>query len=251
MRTPPTLSLLVALACALSACGPSGATIDKLVQEKQILEERVKTLESELDELRSGGARRLGEAQHAFHAGDFTKTISIAEELGRLHPNTSESTQATALANQARERLDEVTRLRAAEAEAERRDRERSTRDRVRDVVRVQRVWTDRPNSAGGVDLNIVWQNRSAKTVKYAYFTLVPYNAVGDAVACSIRDYSEYTAEVTGPIRPGQTYGGGMPWENAWYNNTIKRARVEQIRIVYTDSTWVRFSEDEARFALD
>ena len=70
---------------------------------------------------------------------------------------------------------------------------EQGQRDKARSSILVSRVSTDNPNSAGGVNFRVVWQNTSDKVVKYCYFTVVPYNAVGDAVYCTIRRESEYT----------------------------------------------------------
>ena len=42
-------------------------------------------------------------------------------------------------------------------------------------------VWKPGPNSAGGVSVQIIFQNDTQKTIKYVYFDVVPYNAVKDA----------------------------------------------------------------------
>lgn len=55
-------------------------------------------------------------------------------------------------------------------------------------------------NSVGGVEPSIYWRNDSGKTIKYITFTVVPYNAVGDQVSCSITGRSTMDLEITGPI---------------------------------------------------
>ncbi len=57
-------------------------------------------------------------------------------------------------------------------------------------------------NSANGVTPTVCFRNNSSKTIKYVTFTLVPINAVGDNVACTIRGYSSVKARVVGPIYP-------------------------------------------------
>lgn len=42
-------------------------------------------------------------------------------------------------------------------------------------------TWRPGPNSAGGVSVQIIFQNDTQKTIKYVYFDVVPYNAVKDA----------------------------------------------------------------------
>ncbi len=57
-------------------------------------------------------------------------------------------------------------------------------------------------NSVGGVEPIIRWRNDSGKTIKYIYFTVVPYNAVGDIVSCRISGDSTEYLQVTGPYEP-------------------------------------------------
>lgn len=57
-------------------------------------------------------------------------------------------------------------------------------------------------NSANGVTPTICFRNNSNKTIKYVTFTLVPFNAVGDRVSCTIRGYSSVEARLVGPIAP-------------------------------------------------
>ena len=58
------------------------------------------------------------------------------------------------------------------------------------------------PNSAGGVGPTIVWRNDSGKTIKYATFTAIPYNSVGDIVSSDIGGVTSVDLKVTGPIKP-------------------------------------------------
>ena len=59
-----------------------------------------------------------------------------------------------------------------------------------------------RTNSVGGVTVDIDYSNNSNKTIKYITWYMTPYNAVGDAVRCSVRGYSQVTGKTTGPIDP-------------------------------------------------
>lgn len=57
-------------------------------------------------------------------------------------------------------------------------------------------------NAFDGVTPTICFRNNSNKTIKYVTFTMVPTNAVGDRVSCTIRGYSATTARLVGPIEP-------------------------------------------------
>lgn len=93
------------------------------------------------------------------------------------------------------------------------------------------------PNSAGGVSVRIrLLKNKSEKTIKYYILYFVPYNAVGDKVACSITGKVENSVKGTGPISPNEILHGLM-FENAWYNNSIKSAKITKAEIQYMDGT--------------
>ncbi len=95
--------------------------------------------------------------------------------------------------------------------------------------------WHGGPNSAGGVSVKGKITNGSAKTIKYITIRFTPYNRVGDAVYCSIRDVSEYGLQCTGPIGPDASYT--FFGENMWYNYSITSVRVTKAEIQYMDGT--------------
>lgn len=135
---------------------------------------------------------------------------------------------------------DQADALRKAEEEKQKQEEQKKQQDEInnaRSIIRVKKITTSKPNSAGGVDLYITWTNKSNKTIKYVTFKVTPYNAVGDAQYCSIRNYSQVSVQVTGPINSGQTYGDDKVWENAWYNNTITNAKLNEIDIIYMDNS--------------
>lgn len=119
-------------------------------------------------------------------------------------------------------------------------------KEKIQNTIKILHLATSRPNSAGGVDLEIVFKNVAAdKTIKYCTFTAVPYNAVNDVVNCTIRRESKFNGKVTGPIAPGQTHGEDESWSCAWYNNTIKRAELTGVRIEYTDGSIVSIGQND------
>ena len=103
-------------------------------------------------------------------------------------------------------------------------------------------------NSAGGVSLKIYWRYfNTQKKIKYIYFTVIPYNKVGDKQICKIGGHSQFKGKITGPISAGyskRVYGGSRfrpsEWENAWYNRTISCVKLVKVKIEYMDeSTYV------------
>ncbi len=96
--------------------------------------------------------------------------------------------------------------------------------------------WHSGPNSAGGVDVGFDIKNLSEKTIKYASIFCVPYNAVGDAVSCSISGKVEDGVRFTGPLGPNQVAYNKL-WSNAWYNHSISSVVLTKVIIEYMDGT--------------
>jgi hypothetical protein len=107
--------------------------------------------------------------------------------------------------------------------------------------------WQFSPNSAGGVSVQLDFVNLSGKTIKYADFYFIPYNAVGDAVSCRTRRQSERGVQCTGPLENG-LWKRGMVFSNAWYNNSIKTVKITKIDIQYIDGSKTEISESEVEF---
>ena len=116
---------------------------------------------------------------------------------------------------------------------------------KLQQTIKLLKVYTSNPNSAGGVDLHVAWQNLSEKTIKYISFESIPYNAVDDPVKCTIRQTSSFKGQVTGPIEPGTVYGENYRWSCAWYNNTIKRAAIVGVKIDYMDGSSVTIGQND------
>ena len=94
-------------------------------------------------------------------------------------------------------------------------------------------------NSADGVEIWHIIYNAGTKAMKYVTFTYVPYNAVGDRVYCSIKKTAEVVCRLTGPIEPGEE--SRLSWENLWYNPTVSRIELLNVKIEYMDDTFEFF----------
>jgi hypothetical protein len=104
-----------------------------------------------------------------------------------------------------------------------------------KDSIEIIKCYTEDPNSAGGVNVNVIWKSKSIRTIKYARFDISAYNAVEDEVKGEYNDY--FVGKSTGPFNKGKTYGYGTYWENAWYNFSITHAKINSIELEYMDGT--------------
>ncbi|MBP3235694.1 MAG: hypothetical protein J6M61_01685 [Bacteroidales bacterium] len=110
--------------------------------------------------------------------------------------------------------------------------------------ISVYESYLGSPNSAGGCDYNFAFVNRSNKTIKYVYWYGNVYNAVGDKVACDIRDNYSFSGKDTGPYKPGEI--GGGTWDCIIYNWSAKKLKLTSIKVIYTDGTSVTISGKDA-----
>ena len=92
--------------------------------------------------------------------------------------------------------------------------------------------WESGPNSAGGCSVRFSFKNVTGKTIKYATFWFIPYNAVGDEVRCSIKNTSLDGVCFTGPLADGELHKGCL-WSNAWYNYSITKVGLSHVYIEY------------------
>ena len=156
---------------------------------------------------------------------NYSEAIKIIEDVKEYY-------------NDDKEILDLSSEMEKLQKNKENEEKEKQKVEEIKSSIKVTKIWTSSPNSAGGVDLYINWKNVSNKVIKYAYFTVVPYNSVNDIVNCTIRHYSSFTAQDEGPYSKGQgTSGTGYYWENAWYNYSIKSVKLESVSIMYMDGT--------------
>jgi len=102
-------------------------------------------------------------------------------------------------------------------------------------LIRDLRVYS--PNSADGVDFSISYGYfDNTKNIKYIYFTVVPYNAVGDIQTCQITGKSTAIGKVTGPISSEEYLS--VRWETMWYNSTITCVKLIKVEVQYMDGTF-------------
>ncbi|KZL88791.1 hypothetical protein CLMAG_58840 [Clostridium magnum DSM 2767] len=187
----------------------------------------------------------LGQAKDFASKADYQNAITHINSILSIDSNNQiAKALKTQYESDLQKKLDEQKRIEEEQAK-------QKEIDNVKNTIRLINAWTSRPNSAGGVDLKILWTNTSNKAVKYAFFNVVPYNAVGDPQQCTIRHDPSFRGKVTGPINPGQTYGGDQVWECAWYNNTIVSVKVKSIDITYMDGSTVSINEKQAEYALN
>ena len=111
------------------------------------------------------------------------------------------------------------------------------TKEGADTLIQLLKVKSSEPNSAGGVDAEITWKNKSKKAVKYLTFHVVAYNAVDDIVMSTIGYDTTRFLKVTGPVSSGAVYGKNTIWENIWYNHTIKHIAVTKIAFEYMDGS--------------
>ena len=202
-----------------------------------------------ISEYENGAERRISQIREAYKKNNLNQVEKLTEILSIYHPGSKEVVEAQGYIKELEKSKEEEAKRIEAEREKRRKEQEKTQKDKVRAIIRISRVYPSRPNSAGGVDAHVVWQNKSSKTIKYITFELEPYNAVGDVVCCTIRGRSAARGKVTGPIKPGQWYGENGYWECAWYNSTITKIKLISTEIEYMDGSTMELTGSDVEYA--
>jgi hypothetical protein len=130
----------------------------------------------------------------------------------------------------------------------------------------VYQVDSSQPNTAGGVDANIMWQNIGEGTIKYLVFVVSFINRVDDKVSSQIGGQDTFRLRITGPIEPnnpnirwliphnriaGQEGWSGSvsTWKNVIYNNTAARVAIDAIEVEYMNGDKQSISGNKLFFA--
>lgn len=243
MKLIEKLLLIFLAVFYLCACGPTQEDYDKLSSH-------VSELESKLDECQNGASRRISEIKDAFQKKDYDLVLSATEKLMEYHPGSSEAKEAEEIVSKVKLILKKQEAIAKKEAERKKDEEEKSIKDNFREKIRVSSVRVSSPNSAGGVDLYVRWQNRSQKIIKYATFSVDAYNAVNDRVSCDIGDHYTFHGQATGPVKYGQWKGDSQYWENAWWNHSIRKAKLVGVEIEYMDGSTYKIGSEEIKYIL-
>jgi hypothetical protein len=110
-------------------------------------------------------------------------------------------------------------------------------------------AYGQKPNTAGGVSVNIDFQNAGTQTLKGVAFSLVPYDEQGRQVSCEVNRTCATELKATGYFRPDGGYYS-RSWENVWYSRTIKYIRVTAVSVTHMDGATQVINRPEDLFAM-
>lgn len=264
----------IILACAVFMCGcVSNEEYENMAsqyqaqlaeKDEQIAEkdEQIKKLEDKIDNLRNDSSILLSRIREAYFLENYEKVVELYNRLHEIHPDSADDKTARELYKSARIEIN------VKREETEKRQKE-LRQEKVRNTIRIYKSYVADVDSAGGVDIQIAWENTSDKNIDYITFTVEVYNGVNDIISCEIKDTSTFKLKETGPIYPGggtlKSKGvefeiGGKPvevdnfygstWENVLYNNTAKKVLIKNILIEYSDDSTARLSGDDIELAF-
>ena len=178
----------------------------------------------------------------------FIMCIALLPNSTDGNQTTSYQTESTSNSEADKERLDSLAAIDAAEAKRQDSLKRAKRIELLKNTIKIKKAYLSSPNSAGGVDAHLVWKNVSNKTIKYLNWSGYPINAVGDPVSCEARGTIEGGGKVTGPIKPGATYGYGTYWDCLWYNYSAKKLVLTDIYIEYMDGSSIHINSNELKY---
>ena len=176
----------------------------------------------------------------------FLFCICLLRDCSDNYKTTSNNTESTS--NSETDKDDSLATIAAAEKKSQDSLKRAKRIDLLKNTIKIKKAYLSSPNSAGGVDAHLVWKNVSNKTIKYLNWSGYPINAVGDPVSCEARGTIEGGGKVTGPIKPGATYGYGTYWDCLWYNYSAKKLVLTEIDIEYMDGSSIHINKNELKY---
>ena len=176
----------------------------------------------------------------------FLFCICILKDCSDNYKTTSNNTESTS--NSETDKDDSLAIIAATEKKSQDSLKRAKRIDLLKNTIKIKKAYLSSPNSAGGVDAHLVWKNVSNKTIKYLNWSGYPINAVGDPVSCEARGTIEGCGKVTGPIKPGATYGYGTYWDCLWYNYSAKKLVLTGIYIKYMDGSSININKNELKY---
>lgn len=102
------------------------------------------------------------------------------------------------------------------------------------DILPISQINMD-VNSAGGVEVDIKFTNKSSKQIAYIYFTLKFYDRMGSPAYCEIKNTHTRRLQFTGPVNAGKSDTGY--WDPIIYCSTTAAVKPLSVDIEYTDGT--------------
>lgn len=171
--------------------------------------------------------------QNAYTSGDWQAAQSYAADLIQYFPDTDEAQSAKSIQSEAKAKIEEANIA--------------AKREQARSKLRISRCWVNGPDSAGGYELYINYENKSDKVIKYFRFGVTFYNAVGDPISTWRINKIEY-CEDTGPIAQGEGMRGNSEYWGKYYDSPIDHPEIVDVEVEYMDGTTWELSDEEISY---
>ena len=175
--------------------------------------------------------------QHLYEQKSGSMVSYITDEFEKYYPDAEALTDCRELAEKA-----------AKEKEQEEQDKIQKEIEEAKSIIQVTKVAVSEPDSAGGVELYFNFVNKSEKTIKYVYFAVTFYNAVGDVVNGKYNYGSVNYCQDTGPFATGEGRTGTWWYWGDFYNWDIKTVKLVSLSIEYMDGTTISLTPEQIEY---
>ncbi|MDU0204902.1 hypothetical protein ACYEXS_35745 [Paenibacillus sp. MAH-36] len=234
------LFFLLIISCSLTGCVSDTKYNDAL--------NKIANLEKELNDLKQGPQMSIIEIREQYESKNYDKVMELATTLHSKFNGVPEDIEARTMVRQIQDMRDKEAKKAEEEKTNLLAEQAKSAKEKARSIMRISKIHPSKPNSAGGVDLEIEWANNSDKVIKYVVFSVEPYNAVNDIVVSQIGGNSLFKGKITGPVSKDDVGLKNSYWENAWYNNSINTVQLVNVTIQYLDDTIVTLKDEDVQY---
>ena len=125
------------------------AQVQALESENTRLKAEALELSAKVDEYENGKENLLVKVRNHFEKKEYDEAKQLAQTLHKKFNGTSEDQQAQQIIQQIDKTLEEQKRTKEAAESKAAAEKKKNARDKAREIIRVSKVYTGTPNSAG------------------------------------------------------------------------------------------------------
>lgn len=123
--------------------------------------------------------------------------------------------------------------------------KEKERIEKIKNTISITNFTFYEPNSAGGVEVEIDFNSKIDKEIKYVYFYIYFFNRAEDLLVDNITGVAEFAVRSVGPFN--QNDKGHGYWGH-FYNYETYYSNIQAVEVHFTDGTLFTISGDDIQY---
>jgi hypothetical protein len=102
-------------------------------------------------------------------------------------------------------------------------------------VIKIIEIYPNNPNSLGGRDINISWQNTSKRTITSITFYAFAYDKENKVITSDYGNKTEAILNTKGNIKSDSIIDWGSNFGSVWYTFDLNEVKIHKIVVTFED----------------